>query len=223
MRKIPSNRKFVLIGGFAVSAYDFPRLSVDLDIVIPEKELVFFRALLNKEGFVLSKKKSNLDLIYGGKYEKYIKKERLPISVDLLINSVQSRQTNYPYSFQYLFENSELREVRGWHPATRARVRVPNKEILIALKINSMRTADKRDIIMLCYERPNVDKIFAHLKNCPIDIILHHINELLELLTDPKHKDALKGVFSISSEVLKKAVSNCKNVLSKVKTKIERE
>lgn len=219
--KIPSNRKFVLIGGFAVSAFEFPRLSVDLDIVIPEKELEFFRNLIKEQGFVFSEEKSDFDLTYGGKYEKYVKKEELPVSVDLLTNSVQARQTNYSYSFQYLFKNSEIREIRGWHPDARAKVRVPDKEMLIALKINSMRTADRRDIIMLCYEKPDVGKIVAHLKNCPKEIILGNMSELLELLTDPRYEESIKGVFTISNEVLRIATENCKEVINETKTQTE--
>ena len=36
LKKLPEG--YVLIGGYAVSAFEFPRFSVDLDIVIAEKE-----------------------------------------------------------------------------------------------------------------------------------------------------------------------------------------
>lgn len=216
LRKIPSNRRFVLIGGFAVSAFEFPRLSVDLDIVIPEKELEFFRDLMKEQGFVFSREKSDFDLTYDGRYEKYVRKDELPISVDLMINSIQARQTNYSYSFQYLIKNSETREIRGWHPSARVRVRVPDREMLIALKINSMRTADKRDIIMLCYERPDVSRIVAHLKNCPKDAISDNIDELSRLLAEARDRDSIKGVFAISDEVLRIAIRNCKRVVNEI-------
>lgn len=216
LNAIPSGRKFVLIGGYAVSSFHFPRLSVDLDIVIPEKELKFFRDLMKKQGFVLTEEKADFDKTYSGKFEKYKRDGKLSISVDLLINSVQARQTNYAYSFDYVFRNSEAREIRGWHPGVKVKTRVANKEMLIALKINSMRSADKRDIIMLCYEKPDVNKIIKHLTNCPKGIIFQHIKALEEILVDPKYSDAIKGVFTISEPVLKRAKSNCLSVLEKI-------
>ncbi len=45
-----------MLGGFAVSAYEFPRLSMDLDIVIPDEELKYFRKLIKDQGFVFKTK-----------------------------------------------------------------------------------------------------------------------------------------------------------------------
>ncbi len=221
LRSIPSKRKFIVIGGFAVSAYEFPRLSVDLDIVIPEEELKFFRKLIKDQGFLFRKEKSDFDDTYGGKYEKHIKEEKLPVSVDLLINSIQARQTNYSYSFQYLFKQSKFREIRGWHPEARVTVRVPKKEMLIALKVNSMRMADRRDIVMLCYERPDVDMIVKHLKNCPKEIIIDNLKMLLELVGSRGHDNSIKGIFSLSDDVLKKAANRCEKVAGEVLGRIE--
>lgn len=215
LNSIPIKRKYVIVGGYAVSSFEFPRLSVDLDIAIPESELKFFKELLAKNGFTLSHEKGEFDLTYGGKFEKYVKKE--PISVDLMINSVQSRQTNYAYSFAYIEKNSETREIRGWHPELKAKIRVANKEMLLALKINSVRTADRRDIIMLCYEMPQTDALAKHLKNCPGDAIAKNLNELSVLLSDKKIRDAIKGAFTISDGVLERAIKNCREVVSKLK------
>jgi hypothetical protein len=221
LKGIPFKSKFIVIGGFAVSAYEFPRLSVDLDIVIPEVELKSFRRSIKELGFVFGKERSDFDDTYDGKYERYIKVDKLPVSVDLLINSVQARQTNYSYSFQYLFKHSEIREIRGWHPEARVAVRVPKKEMLIALKVNSMRMADQRDIIMLCYEKPDVDMIVGHLKNCPKDLIVGNLNKLLELVRSQGHDNSIKGVFSLSDDVLKRAVRSCEKVIREVLSKIE--
>jgi len=213
LRNMPLQHKFVVVGGYAVSSFHFPRFSVDLDIVIPGKELKFFRNLIKKQGFALTEEKSDFDLSYGGKFEKY-KKGEPPISVDLLVNSVQARQTNYSYSFEYIFRNSEVREIRGWHADLKIKTRTADKEMLIALKINSMRTADKRDVLMLCYEKPATEKIIKHLQRCPREIILMHIEGLKELLENPVHADSIKGVFSISAGVMEKARKNCLGVLN---------
>ena len=66
-----------------------------------------------------------------------------------MVNSVKSRQNGYPYTFNYIFKNSEIREIIGWHPYSKVQTRTADREMLIALKINSIRSADKKDIIML--------------------------------------------------------------------------
>ena len=214
LRAIPSKRKYVVIGGFAVSAFEFPRLSVDLDIVIPEEELDHFKGLITELGFEFSHERSDFDLTYGGRYEKYVKSEELPVSVDLLINSVAARQTGYAYSFKYLFRHSVVREVSGWHPESKAKVRVSSREMLIALKMNAMRAVDKRDVIMLCYEMPDADEVALHLKNCPHEIILENLNVLQDIVKGLGNDDSIKGVYSISDDVLRKAAGNCEKLVS---------
>lgn len=206
---------YVVIGGYAVSSFGFPRFSVDLDIVISEKEVPSLKKLIKDKGFIFSKEKA--DLNYSGKFERY---EKGLISIDLLINTVQSRQTGYSYPFSYIFKNSEMREVSGWDPSLKAKIRIPNKEMLITLKVHSMRMADKRDIIMLCYEKPDVEKIIGHLKNCPIGEIIANINELLGEVKNQNLKDSLKGVYSINDKIYERAVENCILTLEKVKEEL---
>ena len=206
---------YVVIGGYAVSSFGFPRFSVDLDIVITDKEIPSLMKLIKDKGFVLSKEKD--DLNYSGKFECY--KKGL-VSIDLLINAVQSRQTGCSYLFSYIFKNSEIREVSGWDPSLKARIRVPHKEILIALKVHSMRMADKRDIIMLCFEIPDAEKIVDHLKNCPKEKIISNINELLSVINNQNLKDSLKGVYSIHDKIYEKSVENCIGALEIVKEKL---
>ncbi|MEA1924700.1 MAG: hypothetical protein U9M95_02415 [Candidatus Altiarchaeota archaeon] len=220
LNAMPKDRRYVMIGGYAVSAFEFPRLSVDLDITIPQSELKFFEKLVKENGFELSTEKSDIDKVYSGKFKKFVKKVELPVSVDLLINSVKSRQTGVSYSFDYLYENSEAREVAGWHPESRVNVRATDREMLIALKINSMRLTDKRDVIVLCYEKPDADKIVRHLSRCPKDIIERHVDELVSLMEDPKYVDSIKGTFSISEDVYKRAFKNCKIMLKEIQKKL---
>lgn len=212
---LTKDKDYVVIGGYAVSSFGFPRFSVDLDIVIPEKKASFFQKLIKEKSFTFDTGKT--DLNYSGKFKRYSKG---PVSVDLLINAVQSRQTGYSYPFSYIFQNSEMREVSGWDPSSKARVRVPHKEILIALKVHSMRTADKRDIIMLCYEKPDADKIMDHLKSCPKEKIIANINELLDVLGNQNLKDSLKGVFSVDDRIFERAVANCTELLERIQEKL---
>ncbi len=113
LRAIQEDRKYVLVGGYAVSAFEFPRLSVDLDLTIPKKEQEFFEKLISERGFEKSGEKSDMDEIYSGESKRFIKRADLPVSIDLLINSIKSRQSGTSYSFDCLHQNSEMREVAG--------------------------------------------------------------------------------------------------------------
>ncbi len=219
LNAIPQKTKYVLVGGYAVSSFGFPRF--DLDIVIPEAELKFFEELLGERIFTLASERKNLDEVYGGEFKSYGKRTELPVSVDLLINSIKSRQTGASYAFQYLLKSSEIRTVNGWHPSSKASVRVADREMLIALKINSMRLTDKRDVIMLCYEKHDTERIIEHLKRCPKEIIEKHLHELAALMEDPRYIDAIKGEFSITDKVYQAATKNTKKTVEEIKTQLK--
>jgi len=142
------------------------------------------------------------------------------VSIDLLINTVESRQTGYSYPFSYVYSNSEIRQVSGWDPLHKARVKVATREMLIALKIHSLRDADKRDIIMLCYQMPDVSALVKHLRNGPKIILLEHIRELESVLDDQHLKDSLKGAYSVDDRVFKKTIKNCQRVLEELISKL---
>jgi hypothetical protein len=212
---LEKNESYVVIGGYAVSSYGFPRFSIDLDFVIPETNLSFFHQLMLQEGFSKSKEKS--DLAYSGKFERY---EKDLVSIDLLINTVESRQTGYAYPFSYVYSNSEIRQVSGWDPFHKARVKVATREMLIALKIHSLRDADKRDVIMLCYQPPEVSSVVRHLRGGPKNILLDHIHELQATLDDSHFKDSLKGVYSVDTRVFEKATKNCRYTLEQISAQL---
>lgn len=212
---IPTEKQYVIIGGYAVTSYGFPRFSVDLDIVISESGLSFFKKLLSDNDFEFTIGKK--DLSYSGKFERY---EKDLVSVNLLINGVQSRQTGYLYPFQYIFKNSQIRETSGWDLSNKVKVRIAKKEMLIALKIHSMRMADTRDIIMLCYKKPNIQSILDHLKNSPKEKIIEHVGELLANLNEKNLKDSIKGVYSINDKIYKKTIENCQKTMKEVKNQL---
>ncbi len=212
LRQIPRDARYVVVGGYAVTAYGFPRFSLDLDVTIPDSKLPMFKELITANGFVFAKEKNNLG--HSGRFERY---EKDLVSIDLLINGIESRQTGYSYSFEYIFKHSQLRETSGWDPTNKVKARIAKKEMLLALKIHSMRTTDKRDIIMLCYEEPNTKNICNHLKNGPKDKIIGHLDELLALLNEKNLKDSLKGVYSINDTIYTKMIHNCQRTMNDVK------
>ncbi len=215
LNQIPKERKYVVIGGYAVASFGFPRFSVDLDITIPESELSFFKKLIIENEFVLTTVKE--DLAYSGRFERY---EKGLVSIDLLINGVQSRQTGYLYPFQYIYKNSQIRETSGWNPKNKSKVKIAKKEMLIALKIHSMRMADKRDIIMLCYEKPDTQIIIDHLRNSPKEKLVEHVVELLSVFSDTKFKNSLKGVYTINEKIYKKTIEECKQTMIELKNQL---
>jgi len=207
--KLP--KRFVLAGGYATSSFDFPRFSVDLDLVVPGKEVEKFKEVLENEGFHLVQDLGEFGDFYKGRMMRFQKKvNTLPISVDLFVDIVLARQTDVAYSFDYLWKNSEIRRIVGSGVKEYAEVRAASREMLIALKINSMRTADQRDIIALCNGEIDRTKILNHLKRAPKDKILSHIDIIVATLEKPESKDSIKGVFGISDRVYERMIEKTK-------------
>lgn len=219
LKKLPPD-KYVLIGGCATSAFDFPRFSVDLDIVIRKEDQEFFINLLEGEGFRQTQSKK-LAQVYEGEFIRF---ERgingLAVNADLLVNMIQSRQTNSAYSFDYLLKHSEVREVVGSALDTRVRARVADREMLITLKVNSMRLADQRDIIALCNGNVDVDKVVKHLRRCPEGIIKENIDRLLGTLRDPSSRDSIKGVFSLADKAYQRVIDRTEKLFKKLKQRL---
>ena len=213
--------KYVLIGGYGISSFDFPRFSVDLDIVIDGEEKATFEKILRDQSFRLSEEKVLEKGIYGSKFERYEKKlNDLTVSVDLLINSVVSRQTESSYSFEYLLENSELRDVSSAVSETTIKARVATREMLMALKTNSMRLVDERDIIALCTQEVDIDAVVKHLQRCPKETITKNMDELLHTLKTDRHRDSIKGVFQLSDKVYERITNRAIDTFSEIQKRL---
>ena len=214
LRKLP--QKLVLIGGYAASSFDFPRFSVDLDLVIRPRDAREFSKILEREGFRLLTDSGHFADFYKGRMMRFAKKiDALPITVDLFVGMVQARQTDTAYSFDYLWKNSEVRKVLGSGVKDYAEVRVADREMLIALKMNSMRMADQRDIISLFNGKVDPAKILTNLKRATKGKILGNIAIISATLQKPESRDSIKGVFGISDQVYKKLIEKArKEILS---------
>ncbi len=213
LNRLGPERKYVLIGGYAVSSFHFPRYSVDLDIVVPEEEVGFFQELAKSLGYAPSSSKEEVEPVYGGRSEGFVKDIGVVVGIDLLVNSVQSRDTGCAYSFRHIATNSETREIRGRGLGARATARVADKEMLIALKAQPMREQDIGDILALCYERPNESKLAAHLQKCPRQRILENLEKLRSYVENPK-TDSVRGAFSFGQREFGQCLKNCKRLLS---------
>ena len=213
LNKLPLERNYVLIGGYAVSSFQFPRYSVDLDIVVPEEGAAHFRELARSLEFSPSAGKEEVEPVYGGRSERFAKDIGVKVGIDLYVNSVHSRETDCVYSFQYLLSNSETREIRGRALWARARARVADREMLIALKAQPMRPQDMGDIIALCYEKPDETHVITHLKKCPRKEILENIEKLRAFVEKPK-TDSVRGAFTFGRREFDKCIVNCRGLVS---------
>jgi len=191
--------EFVVVGGYAVSGLGRHRFSVDLDVVIDEKDLEAFTRILEEKGFSRHVERGGFNEVYGGKFVSHAKKiDDLPVTVDLFVGSLVCRTTEASWSYEYIKRYSIETEVTGIELS--ARCRIPERELLIALKIHSGRRADLRDVIVLM-ERVDIDKLIRHLKRGDLKKLRTHIDHMLEMLRDSKLVDSLKGVFSIRRDV----------------------
>lgn len=220
--KLP--HKFVLIGGYAASSFDFPRFSVDLDLVVRRKGVKELTGILEKQGFRLVQDKGDFSKFYKGRIVRFEKKvDSLPVSVDLFVDMVQSRQTEAAYSFDYLWRNSELRRVVGSGVRDSVEARVADRGMLIALKMNSMRMADQRDIVALCNGTINRAGILTHLKRVPKERILNNIDIFIGTLERPESRDSIKGVFGISGKVYGRVIDKAKKEMLSIRRGISGE
>ena len=201
---IKSGLNYVLVGGYAVSAY-MHRFSVDADICIDKKDTDSFRNLLKSNHFAMTKRR-DLEDTYKGEFECYVKKTKLPIIVDLMIGSVASRQTNASISFHSLFENSVIKKIIGTEKSIEARI--PVKEALIALKIHAARMTDARDIVALC-EDIDYNLVERFVKRGNSREVHDNIKNLIIHFKSDNFKDSFKGVFSIE----KLPVNNINNAV----------
>ena len=184
------NLRFVIVGGYAVSAYKH-RFSIDADIIIKEEDKEKFENILEKKKFEKSLNKK-LEHVYASEFLRYQTKEKPQVSIDILINGIGSRTTNASFSMEKMEKYSKKRKIIGTEKDVT--LTVPDKDILIALKIHSGRLTDFRDIAALC-NNINLELIKEFTKAGNKKILRKNIKTLLSLLEKKEFIDSFKGVF----------------------------
>lgn len=200
---------FVVVGGFAVSGLTRHRFSVDCDVVVARRELENLETVLEREGFTKHVERAGFDEVYGGEFTSYKKEVELPVTFDLLVGSLVCRATDAAWSFDYIKKHSIQANIAGIE--TSVTCRVPEKELLIALKIHSARKADIRDVVML-RERADFEKVLKHLRKGREEALRNQIIRVIQALKDPRLVDSLKGVFTLSIDVTKQIESTRKEM-----------
>ncbi|MEK6926546.1 MAG: hypothetical protein AABW50_04680 [Nanoarchaeota archaeon] len=184
---IDSTLDFILVGGYAVSAFKH-RFSVDADIVIKSSDLLKFEKMLEKGNFKKTIVKE-LENVYSSKFIRYEKEQA---SVDILIDALASRGTNASFSYDLIFKNSIKKKIIGIEKEIFARI--PIKELLIAMKIHSGRLTDFRDIAALARDT-NLDLIKKILFIGDLNQLKQNLHKLNKTVNDKNFIDSFKGVF----------------------------
>ena len=187
---VNSKLNFVIIGGYAISAYKH-RFSVDADVVIRSKDKSKFEEILKKKKFVKTLVK-DLDHVYASKFVRYETKDKFPVSIGLLIDGVGSRTTNASFSFEQIRKYSRNRKIIGTEKEIIAMV--PDREILIVLKLHSGRLTDFRDIAALS-KKIDIELIKSIIWRGKKIIVKNNIKKLLSLVEKKEFIDSFKGVF----------------------------
>lgn len=213
---IEMDLEIIVVGGYAVSGLAKHRFSVDCDIVISQHNLRAIIESLKNQGFRKAIEKSGFDQKYAGQFMSFKKKvDNLPITIDLLINSLVCRETTAAWNFDYIKKNSIEINIPGFE--TSISCRIPEKELLLAFKIHSGRKTDIRDIIML-NENLNLEKIVEHIKRGNLEALKTQIMKIMNAFVDPTLVNSLKGVFSLTEDVKKQIDATKKMIQGLLKT-----
>jgi hypothetical protein len=194
-----SFNKFVVIGGYAVSALGAHRFSVDCDVVIPEKDLPAFEKVLWREGYRKAKASNVNRGAHGSKMAKYSKLiGGRRVSVDIGINSIVCRDTDGEWSYELLSKNSTEMNISGVTSSTIALV--PRKELLIAMKLHPARDTDIRDVVIL---RDDVDwHAVAEFADTGIRRkVVAQLDSAIERIGSRRFPSALKAEFGLRVDV----------------------
>jgi hypothetical protein len=181
---------FVVVGGYGVSAFQH-RFSVDADLVLREGDLDRFTEILQGRGFEEVEDRE-LD-VYGGRYLAYQKDEELPVTIDLLVNSLRCRQTDASWSYDYFQDHSTTAEIEGSEKSVT--VRVPEAELLAAVKLHSGRLTDARDVVALSSEI-DFDQVEQHMDRGDSERLDEVLEDVFETISGENFEDSFKGVFS---------------------------
>lgn len=190
---------FVVVGGYAVSALARHRFSVDCDIVVSKEILGKFEEVLEGKGFKRHIERTGFDETYAGEFVSYKKEVAgLPVTVDLLVNSLVCRATEASWSYDYVKKHSVNANIPSLEASVRCRI--PEKELLIAFKVHSSRRTDVRDIVML-RENADLEKTIGNLRRGNIEALKDKISKITDALNDKNLVDSLKGVFTLTVDV----------------------
>lgn len=186
---IDADLPYVLVGGWAIAAFN-QRFTTDIDVVVPSRALDEYTELLTARDY-----EKTADVARNGRYEgrtvRFEKDVGNPVRFDAMVDALGCRQTGAEWSYQYLTQYAVTEELRTARPLT---ARIPERELLFALKLHSGRRADSRDLVVLAADA-DFDRIVTHLDRGVPEKLAERIDVVLERLVSEGFENAFKGVF----------------------------
>jgi hypothetical protein len=191
-----AGHQYVLVGGYAVSAFN-ARFSTDLDIVVAPSSKGEFVEFLEAHGFAETDSHAkkwfyDTEVI---EYEKRLTPQQ-PIGFDLLVNGLGCRQTEAQWSFDYLYDHSHRQEVSGGTVTTNARA--IDGAVLIAAKLHSGRATDLRDVLAVA-EETDLEDVTAHLHRGDEAALRAQLERGLEILESEELRHGFRSDFGASA------------------------
>jgi hypothetical protein len=190
---ISADLPYVLVGGWAIAAFN-QRFTTDVDAVISVQNLDEYSSLLTDRGY---EKIDDIEqnALYNGRTVRFTKDIGNPVTFDAMVNALGCRQTDAEWSFRYLTQCAVDAELRTARPIT---VRIPERELLFAMKLHSGRKADSRDLVVLGRE-VDFHRVETHLHRGDPEKSSERIGIVIEQMTREHFIDAFKGVFQQKS------------------------
>lgn len=179
---------FVVIGGYAVSAYQH-RFSVDADLVIAADQFDRFAAILRDEGY---ERIEDVDL-EAGRFIAFQRVDDLPVTVDVMVRAVQSRETGAVWRYEELMREATRVTIEGSERSVT--VRIPATEALLAMKLHSGRLTDARDVVALA-DDVDFDRVAAALDRGDDEQLRAVLERVRDTIGSEDFRDAYKGVFT---------------------------
>jgi len=205
-----SGHEYVLVGGYAVSAFN-ARFSTDLDIVVAPDTKAEFAEFLERQDFEKTDSHAK-EWFYDTEVIEYEKRltPQQPIGFDMLVNGLGCRQTEAQWSFDYLYDHSHQQEVSGGTVTTTARV--INGTVLVAAKLHSGRETDLRDVLAVA-EEIDLDTVTPHLQRGDKSALREQLRRGLEIVESDELKHGYRSDFGASA-VSEETVSALQQYLS---------
>jgi hypothetical protein len=189
-------REYVLVGGYAVSAFN-ARFSTDLDIVVSPDAKEDFTEFLEYREFKKTDSHAK-EWFYDTEVIEYEKRltPQQPIGFDLLVNGLGCRQTEAQWSFDYLHNHSHQQEVSGGTVTTTARV--IDGAVLVAAKLHSGRETDLRDVLAVA-EEIKLDAVTPHLQRGDDGALREQLEHGLEILGSDELEHGYRSDFGAAA------------------------
>ena len=184
---------YVLVGGWAITAFN-QRFSTDVDLVIPETAVEDYASFLRERGYERTSEHDKSG-IYERRFIQYSKDVGNPVSVELMVNALRCRQTDGEWSYRYLDQHAQPISVGR---TLSVDTRIPERELLLAIKLHSGRFTDARDVVAAAPDA-DFDRVETHLHRGDAEALGEQLASISEQLADDSFVDSFKGEFQQQS------------------------